>query len=49
MVEKKQIEMAKAFANMVHENEILMQDWTFVLAGGTPFQNPYFDKVKRMC
>ncbi len=45
---KKQIEMAKAFANMVHENEILMQDWTFVLAGGTLPKNPYFDKVKRI-
>jgi glycosyltransferase involved in cell wall biosynthesis len=44
---KKQIEMAKAFGNMVTKNKTLMEDWTFVLAGGTFPGNPYFDKVKR--
>lgn len=44
---KKQIEMAKAFANMVDSNRTLMKDWTLVLAGGTFTGNPYFDKVKR--
>lgn len=43
---KKQIEMARTFADMVSRDKILMKDWTLVLAGGTFPGNPYFDKVK---
>ena len=45
---KKQIEMAKAFANLARKDKVLMQSWTLVLAGGTFPGNPYFDKVKRL-
>lgn len=45
---KKQIEMAKAFADLVRRDKTLMRDWTLVLAGGTFPGNPYFDKVKRL-
>jgi glycosyltransferase involved in cell wall biosynthesis len=45
---KKQIEMAKAFADLVRKDEELMKDWTLILAGGTFPGNPYFDKAKRL-
>ena len=44
---KKQVEMVRAFEDLCKKNRQVMGEWKLILAGGTPRENPYFDKVRQ--
>jgi len=43
---KKQLEMLRAFHELCRRNERVKKEWRFIIAGGTPADNPYFARVK---
>ena len=44
---KKQVEMVRAFGDLCKRDRQVKDEWKLILAGGTPRENPYFDKVGR--
>lgn len=42
---KKQLEMIDAFRDLCKKDKRIKKGWKLVLAGGTPKENPYYDKV----